>query len=109
MYYYSERPGTLAARKYKDDVPEDEKKRRLQEIIDVQLEISKAKNTSYIGKTCKVLIEGSSKKSGEEWKGRNDQNVTCIFPKVDGYKPGDYVNVLIERSTTTSLIGIIAG
>jgi tRNA-2-methylthio-N6-dimethylallyladenosine synthase len=106
MYYYSERPGTLAARKYEDDVPLDIKKRRLQEIIDLQNAISKKKNATYIGKVCKVLVEGTSKKSDEDYKGRNDQNVTVIFPKGTA-KPGDYVNVLIERTTTTSLIGSI--
>ncbi len=106
MYYYSERPGTLAARKYEDDVPLDIKKRRLQEIIDLQNAISKKKNATYVGKICKVLVEGTSKKSDEDYKGRNDQNVTVIFPKGTA-KPGDYVNVLIERTTTTSLIGSI--
>lgn len=106
MYFYSERPGTLAARKYEDDIPVDVKKRRLQEVIDVQHKISKKKNAEYIGKVCKVLIEGESKKSGEDYKGRNDQNVTVIFPKGNA-QLGQYVNVLIESSTTTSLIGKI--
>ncbi len=106
MYEYSERPGTLAARKYPDDIPAEVKKRRLQEIIALQNNMSKRKNAEYIGKVCKVLIEGDSKKSADEYKGRNDQNVTVIFPK-ENAKPGDYVNVLIERSTTTSIIGRI--
>lgn len=106
MYFYSERPGTLAARKYEDDVPLDVKKRRLQEVIDLQHKISKKKNATYIGNTYKVLIEGESKKSGDDYKGRNDQNVTVIFPKGDA-QLGQYVNVLIESSTTTSLIGKI--
>lgn len=106
MYYYSERPGTLAARKYEDDVPLEVKKRRLQEIIDLQNSISKKKNATYVGKVCKVLIEGTSKRSKEDFKGRNDQNVTVIFPR-ENTKPGEYVNVLIEKSTTTSLIGKI--
>ncbi len=106
MYFYSERPGTLAARKYEDDVPLDVKKRRLQEVIDLQHKISKKKNATYIGKTYKVLIEGESKKSGDDYKGRNDQNVTVIFPKEEA-QLGQYVNVLIESSTTTSLIGKI--
>lgn len=106
MYFYSERPGTLAARKYEDDVPLDIKKRRLQEVIDLQHSISKKKNATYIGKVYKVLVEGRSKKSDDDHKGRNDQNVTVIFPKGES-KPGDYVNVLIKRSTTTSIIGEI--
>lgn len=106
MYYYSERPGTLAARKYEDDVPLEDKKRRLQEIINLQHSVSKKKHLAYIGKVCKVLIEGTSKKSDNDYKGRNDQNVTVIFPKANA-QPGDYVNVLIESSTTTSLIGKI--
>lgn len=104
MYFYSERPGTLAARKYEDDVPEEVKKRRLQEVIDIQNETSKRKNKAREGQVFKVLIEGESKRSKEDWMGRNDQNITCIFPKAH-YKKGEYVDVLIERSTTTSLIG----
>ncbi len=105
MYNYSERPGTLAARKYTDDVPLDVKTRRLNEIIALQTGISTEKNKKYIGNVYTVLIEGHSKKSDSDWKGRNDQNVTVIFPKSGDHKPGDYVDVLIERSTTTSLIG----
>lgn len=107
MYYYSERPGTLAARRYPDDVPEEVKKRRLQEIIDVQHRISKAKHEKMVGKTVKVLIEGDSKKSKTDFKGRSDQNVMCIFPKDGVHRAGDYVNVRIDRFTTTSLIGEI--
>lgn len=107
MYYYSERPGTLAARQYPDDVPEEVKKRRLQEIIDQQNRISKEKNTTFIGQTFRVLIEADSKRSAEDWRGRNDANIVCIFPKNGVAKPGDYVNVFIERSTQTSLIGKI--
>lgn len=106
MYQYSERPGTLAARRYADDIPADVKGRRLQEIISLQNSISKQKNAALVGQVCKVLVEGVSKKSDEDYKGRNDQNATVVFPKGDS-KPGDFVNVLIERSTTTSLIGRI--
>lgn len=105
MYAYSERPGTLAARKYEDDVAADVKSRRLQEIVDLQGSISQAKNKKYIGTEQTVLIEGVSKKSENDLKGRNDQNVTVIFPKGENYKKGDYVKVMIERSTQTSLIG----
>lgn len=108
MYYYSERPGTLAARKYEDDVPEEVKKRRLSEIIDLQNRVSKAKNAARIGEISTVLVEGNSKKSEDDWMGRNDQNIVVIFPK-EHYKKGDYVKVRIDRSTTTSLIGTALG
>jgi tRNA-2-methylthio-N6-dimethylallyladenosine synthase len=106
MYFYSERPGTLAARKFEDDVPEEVKKRRLTEVIELQNAVSKQKNKEREGKTFKVLVERESKKSDADWMGRNDQNIVCIFPKEDA-QPGDYVDVLIETSTTTSLIGKI--
>jgi tRNA-2-methylthio-N6-dimethylallyladenosine synthase len=107
MYYYSERPGTLAARQYKDDVPLEVKKERLQRIIEMQSAVSKMKNERRVGNTYKVLIEGESKRSGEDLKGRNDENVLCVFPKKGDAKKGDYVNVKITRSTQTSLIGEI--
>jgi tRNA-2-methylthio-N6-dimethylallyladenosine synthase len=106
MYKYSERPGTLAARRYADDIPEEVKGRRLTEIIDLQHRNSIAKNTSEIGKTHIVLIEGESKRSDLDAKGRNDQNKIVIFP-IENYKKGQYVKVLIERVTITSLIGRI--
>jgi tRNA-2-methylthio-N6-dimethylallyladenosine synthase len=106
MYKYSERPGTLAARRYTDDIPEEVKGRRLTEIIDLQHRNSIIKNTSEIGKTHIVLIEGESKKSELDAKGRNDQNKIVIFP-IENYKKGQYVKVLIERVTITSLIGRI--
>jgi tRNA-2-methylthio-N6-dimethylallyladenosine synthase len=106
MYIYSERPGTLAARKYKDDVPEDIKGRRLTEIIQTQHAISKKKNAECIGQIHEVLIEGTSKKSQEEWKGRNDQNIKVIFPK-EGSVIGEIVKVKITDYTTTTLKGII--
>lgn len=106
MYKYSERPGTLAARRYADDIPEEVKGRRLTEIIDLQHRNSIAKNTSEIGKTHIVLIEGESKKSDLDAKGRNDQNKIVIFP-IENYKKGQYIKVLIERVTITSLIGRI--
>lgn len=108
MYKYSERPGTPAAKKLTDDIPEDVKSRRLQEIILVQNRMSQFKNSQYIGKTVKVLVEGNSKKSDQDWSGRNDQNVMVVFPK-EAYKPGDLVEVLVERSTTTTLIGKAIG
>lgn len=108
MYFYSERPGTLAARKFEDDIPEEIKKQRLSEIIALQNEISKAKNAERIGQECVVLIEGNSKKSDQDWMGRNDQNIVVIFPK-EAYQKGDFVRVRIEKSTTTSLIGKAIG
>jgi tRNA-2-methylthio-N6-dimethylallyladenosine synthase len=105
MYAYSERPGTLAARKYKDDIDEATKSRRLAEIIALQHSLGTKKKQQYIGQTYKVLIEGFSKKSDLDYKGRNDQGQLVVFPVDDGYGKGDYVNVLIERTTTTSLFG----
>ncbi|MFY7732154.1 MAG: tRNA (N6-isopentenyl adenosine(37)-C2)-methylthiotransferase MiaB [Bacteroidia bacterium] len=106
MYKYSERSGTLAARRYKDDIPEEVKGRRLTEIIDLQHKNSIVKNNAEIGTTHIVLIEGTSKKSELDAKGRNDQNKIVIFP-IEHYKKGQYVKVLIERATITSLIGKI--
>jgi tRNA-2-methylthio-N6-dimethylallyladenosine synthase len=105
MYTYSERPGTLAARRYPDDIPNDVKLRRLQEIIKLQHSISIAKNAKQVGSTHVVLIEGNSKKSDQDWVGRSETNHTVIFPKDGLYQKGDYVAVKIERSTQTSLIG----
>ena len=105
MYFYSERPGTLAARKYEDDVPEEVKRRRLTEVIEIQHEVAKRKNKAQEGKVHRVLIESKSKKNPDEWMGRNEQNIKVIFPK-EHYKKGEYVNVRIERSTITSLVGV---
>jgi len=104
MYQYSERPGTLAARRYEDDIPAEVKNRRLNEIIQLQNKISLEKNKKELGKVHKVLIEGFSKKSENDLMGRSDTNKVVIFPK-EHFQKGQYVNVLIERSTTTSLIG----
>ena len=107
MFFYSERPGTLAARKYDDDVPHAVKKRRLQEVVDKQMEVSLRNNQKDLGKTFKVLIEGDSKKSDQDFKGRNGQNKVVIFPKADGLKPGDYVDVKVTSLTRATLIGEI--
>jgi len=104
MYAYSERPGTMAARKLKDDVPEKTKLRRLQEIIDVQRSNSTIILQNRIGKIDEVLIDGTSKKSDAHWKGRNSQNAVVVFPK-ENYKLGDFVNVKIEESTSGTLKG----
>jgi len=108
MYFYSERPGTLAARRYKDDIPEAIKKRRLQEIVEVQNRLSLESYRLDIGKTFKVLIEGNSKKSDHDWMGRNSQNKVVVFPKAGfNYKKGDYVLVKVEQSTQGTLLGHI--
>lgn len=110
MFMYSERPGTLAAKKFKDDVAEDTKKNRLNEIIELQRSLSARHNDRDVGKTFKVLIEGNSKKSPDEWKGRNSQNKMVVFNKVYGFKPGDYADVFIESATSATLIGrIVSG
>ncbi|MCF8237111.1 MAG: tRNA (N6-isopentenyl adenosine(37)-C2)-methylthiotransferase MiaB [Saprospiraceae bacterium] len=107
MFTYSERPGTLAARKYPDDVPEEVKKRRLEEIISFQAELSSAHNLLDIGKTYEVLIEGDSKRDDQEFKGRNTHNKVVIFPKVAGLRSGDYARVLITSATSATLRGHI--
>ena len=107
MFYYSERPGTLAAKKYEDDIDLKTKKRRLQEVIDMQLEVSHELNIKDIGKTFEVLIEGDSKKSKDFFKGRNSQNKMVIFKKKANLKPGDYVQVQVNRVTAATLFGVI--
>ncbi len=104
MFYYSERPGTLAERKMEDDIPLEIKKRRLQDVIDLQREISRKNLLRYQDQTIEVLIEKESKKNKDEWSGRNDQNVVAVFPKGD-YKVGDFVNVKVNECTTGTLIG----
>lgn len=104
MFTYSERPGTPAAKKYKDDVAEEVKQRRLNEIIDTQSRISLVRNKEEIGKVHKVLAEGYSKKSEEDFKGRNTQNTTVVFPKRN-FKKGDYVDILITGCTQGTLFG----
>ncbi|MCS7027627.1 MAG: tRNA (N6-isopentenyl adenosine(37)-C2)-methylthiotransferase MiaB [Bacteroidia bacterium] len=107
MFKYSERPGTLAARKYPDDVPDEVKTRRLNEIIALQTQISKEKNLADIGKVFTVLVEGPSKRSETEWCGRNDANKMLVFPKTEGLKKGDYVQVKVKQATSATLIGEI--
>lgn len=108
MFFYSERPGTLAHRRYNDDVPEEVKKRRLQEIVEVQNRLSLKSNKKDIGKTFKVLIEGDSKKSDKDWMGRSSQNKVIVFPKENTeLKKGDYVMVKIINCTQATLIGEI--
>jgi len=106
MFKYSERPGTLAERKFADDVPEETKGRRLQEIVDLQQKLSYQSNLKDIGKTFKVLAESVSKRSKEHLSGRNSQNKVVIFPKGE-FNPGDYVQVTITSCTPATLIGSI--
>lgn len=104
MFSYSERPGTPAAKKLTDDVPEDIKKRRLTEIIEAQGRHSLARNQMALNKVHRVLVEGNSKRSDDYLQGRNDQNKVVVFPK-ENYKKGDYVNVLVTECTTATLLG----
>ncbi|MFT6872228.1 MAG: tRNA-2-methylthio-N6-dimethylallyladenosine synthase [Roseivirga sp.] len=104
MFFYSERPGTLAAKKFEDDIPLEVKKRRLQEIINKQQATSLERNKLDLGKIQTVLIEGTSKRSEEQLQGRTTANKVVIFPK-EGFKKGQYVNVLIEDCSTATLFG----
>jgi len=107
MFFYSERPGTLAARKYEDDIPLQVKKRRLQEIIRLQQQISFQHNQRDIGKRFKVLIEGDSKRSDQDFCGRNSQNKMIVFPKKPGLQSGDYTWVEVHDATSATLKGTI--
>jgi tRNA-2-methylthio-N6-dimethylallyladenosine synthase len=104
MYKYSERPKTLAERKYKDDISEETKSRRLTEIINLQGRLSTESNKKDIGKTVRVLVEGFSKRSEEYVSGRCSENKMVVFPK-ENYKPGDLVDVLIHDCTQATLLG----
>lgn len=106
MFFYSERPGTPAAKKYKDDVPEEIKKSRLNDIIEKQREHSGIRNNEAVGKIHRVLIEGYSRKSNEELRGRNHQNKVIVFPK-ENHKIGEYVNVMVNSCSTGTLIGTV--
>src|SRR5690606_17619562 len=106
MVFYSARPGTLAQRRYQDDVPEDVKKRRLQEIVELQNKLALESNQRDVGKTFEVLIEGDSKRSADDWMGRSSQNKVIVFPKQGTeLKKGDYVNVRITGCTQATLLG----
>jgi tRNA-2-methylthio-N6-dimethylallyladenosine synthase len=104
MFFYSERPGTLAAKKFADDVPLEVKKRRLQEIIEKQTRHSLERNRLDVGKVHRVLVEGTSKRSAEQLQGRNSANKVVVFPK-EGFAPGQYVDVLVEDCTAATLLG----
>ena len=104
MFAYSERPGTLAAKKMEDDIPLATKKRRLAEIIALQRKHSHYCTKQHVGKIEEVLIEGTSKKSDTHWKGRNTQNTVVVFPK-ENYAIGDFVMVKIDSCTSATLLG----
>lgn len=104
MFSYSERPKTLAERKYEDDIPAEVKSRRLTEIVDLQRRHSELRTKEGLGKVHKVLVEAISKKSQDMMSGRNSQNTTVVFPK-GNLKKGDYVNVMVTSCTSSTLIG----
>jgi tRNA-2-methylthio-N6-dimethylallyladenosine synthase len=104
MFYYSERPGTLAAKKLKDDIDLETKRRRLDEVIAKQNKHSLIRNRLDIGKTFRVLIEGTSKRSEDFLQGRTDANKVVVFAN-EGHSKGQYVNVKVDRCTGGTLIG----
>lgn len=105
MFAYSERPGTPAHKKMEDNIPDEVKKRRLQEVIDLQGELSTMRMKGYVGKVHEVLIDGESKKDKNQWKGRTSQNVVMVFDKKEGQKLGDLVQVYAYDSTRGTLLG----
>jgi tRNA-2-methylthio-N6-dimethylallyladenosine synthase len=105
MFKYSERPKTLAERKFEDDVPDEVKGRRLQEVIALQMQGAAERTKQHVGKVQRVLIEGTSKKSEDHLQGRNSQNIVVVFPKTMNCAPGDYADVLANDCTSVTLIG----
>jgi tRNA-2-methylthio-N6-dimethylallyladenosine synthase len=106
MYIYSERPGTLAAKRYKDDVPPAVKSRRLDEIVALQYRLSHENNLLDVGQAFEVLIEGNSKRSDQHWMGRNSQNKVIIFPKAGyAFQKGDYATVKVTSCSKATLLG----
>ena len=108
MFAYSERPGTLAEKKMEDGIPLATKKRRLTEIITKQMEHSLVRMQENVGKTFEVLIDGTSKKNENEWKGRNSQNAVIVFPKTGSEIIGDFIQVKVNPRTSATLNGIIS-
>jgi len=104
MFAYSERPNTLAERKFDDDIPEEIKKRRIAEVIALQQKLSERKTKTHLNRIHRVLIERTSKRSDEMWSGRNSQNIVVVFPK-GNFKPGEYADVFVDKCTATTLIG----
>jgi tRNA-2-methylthio-N6-dimethylallyladenosine synthase len=105
MFKYSERPKTLAERKFEDDVPDEVKGRRLQEVIALQMQGAAERTKQHVGNVQRVLIEGTSKKSDDHLQGRNSQNIVVVFPKTMDCAPGDYADVLANDCTSVTLIG----
>jgi tRNA-2-methylthio-N6-dimethylallyladenosine synthase len=105
MFAYSARPGTLAHKKMEDNIPDDVKGRRLQEVVDLQGVLSTQRMKSYVGRVHEVLIDGVSKKDKNQWKGRNSQNAVVVFDKVEGTQLGDFVEVMVTSSTRGTLLG----
>lgn len=105
MFFYSERPGTLAARRYTDDIPLEIKKQRLSEIVALQGRLSRESNKKDLGKLFNVLVEGPSKKNPMEWMGRNSQNKVIVFPKPENLKKGEYLTIKVIDCTQATLIG----
>ncbi|MCZ2083740.1 MAG: tRNA (N6-isopentenyl adenosine(37)-C2)-methylthiotransferase MiaB [Flavobacteriales bacterium] len=105
MFSYSERPGTPAEKKMEDDVPADVKQRRLAEVIALQGELSRKRMQGYVGRNHEILIEGTSRKNENQWKGRNSQNAVCVFDKLEGQKLGDIVTVFVHGNTQGTLLG----
>ncbi|MDO5978275.1 tRNA (N6-isopentenyl adenosine(37)-C2)-methylthiotransferase MiaB [Flavivirga spongiicola] len=108
MFTYSERPGTMAERKMEDDIPEEIKKRRLQDIVDLQRVHSEIRTKEHLNTIVEVLIEKESKKSKSQWSGRTSQNIVAVFPK-EHYKIGEFVNVKVTDCTSATLIGEAIG
>jgi tRNA-2-methylthio-N6-dimethylallyladenosine synthase len=104
MFKYSERGGTLASKQYPDDIPDEEKTRRLEEVIALQGELSMASNLRDVGKTFRVLVEGASKRSDDQLFGRNSQNKVIVFDKGDA-APGSYRRVRVKDCTQATLLG----
>jgi tRNA-2-methylthio-N6-dimethylallyladenosine synthase len=109
IFRYSQREGTQAAKKLKDDISEEEKMERNQMLLDDLASAVEARNRSYLDKTVEVMIEGRSKRNQARWTGRTDLNKVCIFPPKEGFSPGQLCQVKIKRSTANSLFGEIVG
>ena len=105
MFSYSERPGTPAEKKMEDDISPELKQRRLAEVIALQGELSRKRMQGYVGRTHEILIEGTSRKNENQWKGRNSQNAVCVFDKLEGQKLGDFVTVFVHGNTQGTLLG----
>ncbi|PQA93705.1 tRNA (N6-isopentenyl adenosine(37)-C2)-methylthiotransferase MiaB [Chryseobacterium shigense] len=105
MFAYSERPGTPAHKKMEDNIPFEVKQKRLNEVIELQRELSRKRMETYVGRTHQILIEGTSRKNKNQWKGRNSQNAVCVFDVLEGQKIGDIVSVFVYDNTQGTLLG----